>query len=326
MSKTELILKLISEGYSIQDITNSLDISFQSLAKYLQILQSKGFIFEKQFYETGDIKYLPFTELSSQQLEAIPIYTEPNSSELTIIAISDLHLGNKLENPRALDIIYNYCISNNIHIIINAGDIIDALSFGVPDLKKHQNYYELIEKSLRKYPQDSSITNFTVLGNHDIDALLHTGQNIAEYFKHHRPDIIPIGIGVGELFLKNSAILIKHPLKTGTEPPHKDYQEYSFILRGHRHQTLLIDSGIPQIFVPSLSNLKFHGNELPPEALRITIKFNNGYINSLNISQLIVKNKVYPVNNLQIDIKEGKHRLDNQIKYEEVYKKRILKP
>lgn len=326
MIKLPLILNLINEGYSLQDISNNLNISYSNLSKYLQQLRIKGFTFNEKYYSSGDILYIPNQELSPNPLEATPIYTEPENNELTIIAISDLHLGNKLENPRALETIYNYCISNNIHIIINAGDVIDALSFGVPDLKKHHNYYDLIEKSLHKYPQDSSITNFATLGNHDIDALLHSGQNLSVYLKNYRPDIIPIGIGVGELLLKNSRILIKHPLKNGTEPQHKDYQDYSFILRGHRHQTSLINSGVPQIFIPSLSNLKFHGNELPPEALQINIKFNNGHINLINITQLIIKNKIYPVNHLQLDLKEGKHHQETEIKYEETYKKRLLKP
>ena len=279
-----------------------------------------------KYYSTGDILYLPNNEVFPTLSTSPAIYTEPLSSEITLIAISDLHFGNKLENPRALDTIYNYCLANNIHLIINAGDIVDALSFGFNGLKKYDNYLDLIEKSLRKYPQDQSILNFAILGNHDIDALQNTGQSLAVYLQNYRPDIIPIGLGEGELLLKNSRILIKHPLKSVPEQPHKELRDYSFILRGHRHQTSLIDSGIPQIIIPSLSDLKFHGNELPPEALQLTIKFNNGHINSLNIIQLIVKGKVYPVNNLQIDLKEGKHPHDDPIKYEETYKKRLLKP
>ena len=326
MTKLPLILKLINEGYSLQDISNNLNISFKDLSKYLQQLRIKGFNFNEQYYSSGDTLYIPNKEISLKSQGITPIYTNPEEHELTIIAISDTHLGNYQENPKALDTIYNYCITNNIHLIINSGDILDALSFGYNGLKKYNNYFDLLDKSLKKYPQDPSIINLTVLGNHDIDALLQTGQNLSTYLKNYRPDIIPIGIGVGELLLKNSRILIKHPLKTGTEPSHKDYQDYSFILRGHRHQTSLIHNGVPQIFVPSLSNLKFHGNELPPEALQLHIKFHKGYINILNITQLIIKDKVYPVNHLQLDLKEGKHHQEIEIKYEATYKKRLLKP
>lgn len=325
MSKTKLILNLISEGYSLQDISESLNLSINQLTKYFQILQTQGFAFSPKYYSNGQILYTINQEIFSKPTNNTPLYTEPSNNELTIIVISDLHLGNHYENPRALNTIYNYCINNNIHIIINAGDILDALSFGYNGLKKYDNYCELIEKSLRKYPQDSSIINFALLGNHDIDSLIKTGQSLELYLKNHRPDIIPIGIGVGELLIKNSRILVKHPLKIGSEQIHYDFQNYAFILRGHRHQTSLIDSGTPQIFIPSLSNLKFHGNELPPEALQITIKFNNGHIFAINVSQLLVKNKVYPVNNLQIDLKEGKHHSNVEIKYEESYKKHILK-
>jgi len=325
MPKLPLILNLINEGYSLQDNSNNLNIPFSNLSKYLQQLHIKGFNFNEKYYSSGDTLYIPNHEVFTKSQEATPIYTDSEDKELTIIAISDLHFGNQQENPHALETIYNYCINNNIHIIINAGDILDALSFGYNGLKKYDNYFDLIEKSFKKYPQDPNIINFTVLGNHDIDALLQTGQSLSIYLKNHRPDIIPIGIGIGELILKNSHILIKHPLKNVAEPPHKDYQDYSFVLRGHRHQTSLIYSGVPQIFIPSLSNLKFHGNELPPEALQLNIKFNNGHINSVNITQLIVKNKVYPVNHLQLDLKEGKHNQETEIKYEETYKKRILK-
>jgi len=326
MSKNKVILNLLSEGYSIQEIAETLNISPNKLSAYLRVLTNKGFNFHKKYYADGTILYTPNHEVFPQSLSGTPIYTEPSTDEITLIAISDLHFGNQLENPRALDTIYNYCINNNIHIIINTGDIIDALSFGFNGLKKYDNYADLIDKSFRKYPQDNSILNFTILGNHDLDALIHIGQNIAKYLENYRPDIIPIGIGEGELSLKNSSILIKHPLKLGEEQPHKHIQDYAFVLRGHRHQTVLIDSGVPQIFIPSLSNLKFHGNELPPEALKITIKFNNGHIHAINVSQLIIKGKVYPVNNLQIDLKEGKHHHDDKVKYEETYKKRVLRP
>lgn len=319
-------MELISTGYSLQDISTSLGISQHQLNKYLRELQMKGFIFDKKYYSTGDILYHPSYELSKSSTNKTPIYTSPDTDELTLIALSDLHFGNKMENPRSLEIVYNYCINNNIHLIINAGDMLDALSFGYNGLKKYDNYFDLFEKSLRKYPHDNSILNFFLLGNHDIDSLLQSGQHLENYLKNYRPDIVPIGIGEGELDIKNSRILVKHPLKISSEPHHKDIQNYSFVLRGHRHQTCLIDSGTPQIFVPSLSDLKFHGNFLPPEALQITVKFNNGHIFAINIIQLIIKGKVYPVNNLHIDLKEGKHPIDNHVSYEETYKKRILKP
>ncbi len=84
------------------------------------------------------------------------------------------------------------------------------------------------------------------------------------------------------------------------------------------------DNGVVVINVPSLSDLKFNDNFLPPEALKININFHNGSINRIAISQLIVTNKVCPANTININIKEGHHTQDESL-YEQTYKKRILK-
>jgi len=319
------IINLIQNGYSLNDISQILSISLKQLSVYTRELTNKGFDFQPKYYSNGEILYNINKNLELEPSVGTPIYTSPKENEITLIAISDLHLGNQLSNIRAINTIYDYCINNDIHIIINAGDVFDALTFGNHNLKKYNNYTDLFEKSIHEYPQDKSIINFLVLGNHDVDSLINTGQNVATYLKNYRQDIVPIGYGIGEILLKNSTILIKHSLKKTIHSTDKKIQDYSFVLKGHGHQTNLIDNGTPQIGVPSLSNLKFNGNELPPEALKITIKFNEGHIYGAAVSQLLIKNKVYQLNNLQLNIKEGKHPIDEPVKYEEVYKKRILK-
>ena len=63
-----------------------------------------------------------------------------------------------------MDRIYNYCISNNIHIIFFGGDLVDG-TFGKNT--RIDNIDEQLAYIMKKYPFDKSIINFGVLGDHD---------------------------------------------------------------------------------------------------------------------------------------------------------------
>lgn len=54
------------------------------------------------------------------------IITELQENNLKLLVISDLHFGNELERIDLVNRAYNYCIKNNIHIILCTGDIVDG--------------------------------------------------------------------------------------------------------------------------------------------------------------------------------------------------------
>ena len=72
-----------------------------------------------------------------------------------------------------LKIIYNgaknYCIKNDIHIILCGGDLIDG-SFSKGS-QKISDLYQQIDYFIKNYPHDDSILTFGVAGDHDLSAL-----------------------------------------------------------------------------------------------------------------------------------------------------------
>ncbi|HIU40570.1 MAG TPA: metallophosphoesterase [Candidatus Aphodocola excrementigallinarum] len=90
------------------------------------------------------------------------------------MATSDLHIGNVKSDEEAIDTIYNYCIKNKIHVIVNCGDIVDGTfskkgCFLPPE--------EQVEYLIKNYPFDKSIFNLYTLGGHD--ASLCTLKNLS---------------------------------------------------------------------------------------------------------------------------------------------------
>ena len=116
-----------------------------------------------------------------------------------MVLISDLHLGSLYDCIDLLKEIYDFCLKNNIHIIINAGDLIDGF-MGLPEKRVYGE--EQIEYLLKNYPFDPSILNFITLGNHDEDYFLKTHQDISKILKSKRHDLVCLGYGLGKLKIK----------------------------------------------------------------------------------------------------------------------------
>ena len=55
--KTKLLLSLITEKKSANEIANILGISNKQLYNYLTMLKNKGFFFERKFYSIKRVKY-----------------------------------------------------------------------------------------------------------------------------------------------------------------------------------------------------------------------------------------------------------------------------
>lgn len=52
--KTELLLNLIKQRKTCNEICETLNISNKQLYNYLTVLHNKGITFKKAYYETGD--------------------------------------------------------------------------------------------------------------------------------------------------------------------------------------------------------------------------------------------------------------------------------
>ena len=175
------ILELIDKKHTANEIMKELGLSREQLCKALRKMKYVGMEFNKNFYADGEIIYVPNKEiLVPQKVSSTNIITDINSDSFRALCIADLHLGNKSECIEALNKAYDYCINNDIHIILIIGDFIDGIKIGRQESKKYTDPLEQMEYASKIYPFDSNIINFLTLGNHDVDPLVSCGIDFAK--------------------------------------------------------------------------------------------------------------------------------------------------
>lgn len=299
---TKTLLKLISEGKTINEISEELKLSPKKIYNILTILGNKGFEFERKYYSDGSIVYIPKNNIFSNEVNnKVSIITSPNDQEFDAVVISDLHIGCDKERLDLLEKVYNYCIINNINIIIVTGDIINGM-FGRSQIL-HDDVSEQIDYAIRNYPFDRNILNFAILGNHDINSLQLVGQDFAKILKNYRHDIVPVGYGKGQINIKNDHITLYHP-KTIETDKFNDY----LTLIGHQHRLKVSTNGkVNTIHVPSLSDIGIQSYETLPSAIKMTLKFCNGYLVTGHFEQLLIGTKTYTINEFNLNLGLGKN-------------------
>lgn len=326
---TVKVFELIEEGFTINDVCKALNLSYKQLNNILRSLKMLGMEFNKKYYSDGEMVYLPKKDLSwDTKKNTVNIVTNYNCNEFKAMVISDLHIGNQQESVDSWNKIYDYCVVNNIHVIINAGDFLDGINIGSPNYKKHTNPLEQMKYAINNYPFDKKITNFITLGNHDVDSLTSYGIDLSIYLRNFRYDIVPIGYGHGRINIKNDRIYVTHPLginnNNGLELP-SNY----LLIRGHHHvnKCNIGSNDSCSITVPTLSNLFTSKDVFLPGALVLDIKFKNGYFDTVHIENLMINDKVRVVGETQFNINPSKDKnYDGHIKHEEDFSKRkILK-
>lgn len=317
------LLELINQELTINEISQKLNLTNQQIYNIITQLENKGFVFNREYYSTGDIIYVLRKKLFES--ENINIYTEEDEQVITILDISDLHYGNIHENPHIIDLLFNYCIIKGIHIIFCGGDFIDGILRG-SGRKKHKNIIDQVEYAIKKYPFDKNILTFTVLGNHDISTLNKIGLDFARLLHSYRHDIISVGYGKGEINIKNDKIILRHPLLR-TSIPHTELLEPLLVIDGHSHQMKIktTPNDLCILTVPSLCDSKF--DFAYPGAVEMTLEFKNGLINTATFEQLaIMDNKIHKVNKSTHYLARNKEIKEEISLEKSKTKKRILKP
>ena len=287
MTDKELkLIDLIKHGKTLNEISRELYLSdYNDIYDLFKNLRLKGFELEKVYYYTGDIKYKLVYDNSQTLENKASLITKNSDQTLTFMLISDIHFGSIYDEVKYLDLMYEYCISNNIHIIINAGDLIDGLTFGKE--KRLNSFEKQIDLLLQKYPFDKNIINFVCLGNHDLDLLQTTGQDLKTILNNERHDLVTLGYGMGFINVKNEKIYVKHIIK--------DYKvdripNQNLILSGHSHKSYVIFDDNCLIHIPTLSNMQTDNCFSYPGAIVMHLDFDRGYFNNGIFEQFIIVN------------------------------------
>ena len=318
--RTKKLIDLINQGKTANEISYEMGISNKMLFNYLTMLRNKGFDFDRKYYDTGDIIYVPKVGISSKTQDGINIITDVNSMSYIALVISDMHFGSGFELEGVMDKIYDFCVKMGIHNIIITGDILDGTFNKIPP--RISDTCEQIKYFSKVYPFDEGIINFALLGNHDYSILKETSQDFSSFLDSYRHDIVSLGYGCGRLNIKDDFIGLKHTIK-GVSSDFID--KSNLLLLGHKHNFKSTISGRTQnIYVPSLSGLCLYkdGYEGLPGALLLKIAFDNNIISTVYINQLIVLDKVYFANELVLSIPSSKKGdFNNMEDYSKVFKK-----
>ena len=280
------VIKLINENYSLFDIEKKLNIDNKTLSEILKNIRFNGFNLQKQYFSDGTIYPTIKKDLSIQNPSRIKLNVQDSS--LRAIFISDLHLGSIYDDPKLINIVYNYAIKHNIHVIFNAGDLIDNIYPDSDQILKNTTVESQLKKVLRIYPYDSSIINFILYGNHDYKSITDDGLNIGVFLENKRYDLISLGFGTSTIFLKGDSIGVTHNIRKNQELP----ENVAITFKGHSHKSKNSFKENKVIFVPSLSNYISTSYEYAPLScfLDTEIIFVGKSIERVNIKQLAIVN------------------------------------
>ncbi len=296
------ILELVKQNYSANEITSVVGITNKQLFYRLNQIKNKGFNIDKKFYSNGEIEYFLKKDNQDNYNYKNSIIIPKKANELKTIVISDLHLSSIYENLDVLNRIYNYCIKNDIHIIINAGDVNHCVRYSNNQKKYNSSNLKQIEHMLKVYPYDKNILNYILFGNHDYHMLTDDGIDIGNVLENKRHDLISLGFGIGNIKVKEDEIIIRHRL---SKLEKRKYRDNKIIIEGHYHMAKVsenLDKTSTIINVPTLSNLTLSNHStLKNQALEITFKFYDDLIYAFDIKQLYINDVIYIVNETHIN-------------------------
>ena len=329
LGDTNKLIELINTGYSLNGIVEYMNLPRNQIYELFRNLSSYGIDFGRKYYSSGDIVYIPMKEVEIPgKRNCVDIITDSGSDSFRILIISDLHIGSIYERQDAWDIMMNYCINKGIHNIIVAGDFLDGINKGRSECKIHDNFFEQMIYAVDKYPMDKNITHFITFGNHDVDSLVSEGINFSTYLHNYRHDIVPVGYGYGRINIKNDKIFVTHPLCLGINH-NLDLTGNYLLIKGHHHanKAIIGTNGNCSLSIPSLSDIYLTENEFLPGAIDLSIKFKNGYFDTIYYEHLLINNgRFHTVSSTQFMVTPSKDRkYDGYIKHEEDFGKKLVK-
>lgn len=292
--KEMMIYEMISEGYSLNEMASNLWLSPRQVHQKIQKLISDGYFIKPLYFDDGNIRYV-LEENDEKHTISLSLN---DSTKFKALVVSDIHVGNELENLSYLYKTYDYARDNDIHVILNCGDLIDGnFTRGKQVIS---DIDEQIERVIDLYPHDNNILNVMCYGNHDFSSY-ECGRDIASAISKRRPDLISGGYGFSLINIERDQVVLSHPLNNISFKPLPN----KLILEGHHHRMLVkINRNNFVINVPPLSDLCF-GCQENPGMVEMQLLFSSGFIHSGYFKQIGVKNhfEVYSETNLEFFLK-----------------------
>lgn len=292
--KEKLICEMINNDISLNEMAKSLWLSPRQVHQKILKIINDGYYISPIYFDDGNIRYVFKENLKTNTINL----NLCDSSKFKALVISDIHIGNELENLSYLYKVYDYARDKDIHIILNCGDLIDGnFTRGNQAIS---NIDEQIDKVINNYPYDKNVLNFICFGNHDYSAL-ENSRDISKALYQRRQDLISGGYGFTLVNIERDQFVLYHPLFNKSYKPIPN----KLILEGHHHKMMVkIDRNNYFINVPPISDLCF-GCQEKPGMLEMEMSFGNGFIHSAFFKQIGVKKgfEVYSEINLEFFLK-----------------------
>ena len=266
------ILKMIKDNYSTDRICKELSITKKELKGRIESIKYYGYNIKEGYKAIGNqgyyLEYNPYN--SSDNFVKID---DILASQLKTIVIGDTHIGNPKANLKYIEMIYDYCVQNSIHIVFHAGDLIEG-NYGVGLSVEKQ-----LEYLINNYPKDSNILTFIAPGNHDESFTKETGIKLKTVIENYRDDLKILGYGESRIKLSEDEIAICHR--------NRFTNSYGLRIMGHSHVfKFRANNQTPLLIVPSLSDLAYGGDY--PGAIELSLNFDNNIIRSFSIKHIII--------------------------------------
>lgn len=301
--ETKRLINLLKKGAMDDVIRDILHISNLELLNQIAFLEKEGFHIKKDYHSNAKIKYTAVHNENdikilnnNDHLHRI----RHHQTNFKALIISDIHVGNKEQGIKEIDIAFNYCKRKGINIIFCCGDMID----GTYSRKKQiiEDPYEQIHHFINQYPYDPHILTFAVGGDHDISTLQNYYQDMLEVIKKRRHDIIVDEYGSYPINIKNDQLLLYHHIGQRE----MSTNNASIIIHGHSHQygARINSKKVLNIYAPSISRL----NKGTPSAIELTINFDNSLFNEVQMKQIEINKKTNILSEENFTLSKKRHR------------------
>lgn len=303
MNETNLlIIKLIEQNYSLDQISLKLNLSKRQLYVRLKQIINYGYTLSPKYMYNADIHYKIICDDKKPEYD-FSISIPKKRQIFNFLAVSDLHVGNENSDLRLMNYVYDYAVKNGINYIFVCGDNIEGDY--TTDKKSISNVHDQLKYFIKKYPYDKSVNSVMIFGNHDYHSLRFDGLNPAQTIKNSRYDIIPIGYGQGNVNLKNDSLVLFHKLYEKSYPDLKS--EDKIILSGHGHmmKTKLKDQ--LWLCIPSLSYVSIDKTkEIIPGFVDLSVNFDKGKFECIEAKQIVITPKLITVSETKCRVKSIK--------------------
>lgn len=275
------IIDMVNQKCSIEEISNAINLSYKQIYNRISSLENQGYLIKRRYDTNGVITYTFGYDNCYHINNSFELFNTQNV--LKFIVTSDLHIGNTKSDEEANYTIFNHCVNNGIHVIINCGDILDGTFSNTECFIPVE---EQVEYLIKNYPFDKSIFTLYTPGDHD--ASLYSSKNISlsAALKRRRHDICAISPYAKPqaqddiITVNKNKIMVSHKAEVFEK---NELTDIKLHLIGHNHTSKTIfeinesKNVTPRIMVPPLARNSVDGEVNIPRAIELTIYLDDKY-------------------------------------------------